>query len=210
VLDPYRSHVTHLTHFARDCSTNTAPPRYGRRMVQETWTSRDLPVLEAIAELYDEGQSDRVDVTAVGHRTGLDKEAVQHAIRNLKNAGYITGATRVGAGAKYGFVGALAPEGLRVVGACRRAGTRISGREPSRRGAKQASTGGDLVWRVRVASRHWRPRRCRRRHAGWFVGHCSTWIMWLSSIPDDEIGWPIITNHPRRSGATTRAGSRRR
>jgi hypothetical protein len=86
-------------------------------MVQETWTSRDLPVLEAIAELYDEGQSDRVDVTAVGHRTGLDKEAVQHAIRNLKNAGYITGATRVGAGAKYGFVGALAPEGLRVVGA---------------------------------------------------------------------------------------------
>ena len=33
----------HIPHpFARDCTTNPAPARYGRRMVQERWTSRYL------------------------------------------------------------------------------------------------------------------------------------------------------------------------
>jgi hypothetical protein len=62
-------------------------------------------VLVAIAELYEEGQSERVDVAAVGNRTGFDGESVQRAIKNLKNAQYITGAARIGPAAKYGIVG---------------------------------------------------------------------------------------------------------
>src|SRR6476646_1203740 len=37
----YRSEVTYQP-FAHDCTTNPAPTRYGRRMVQERWTSRYL------------------------------------------------------------------------------------------------------------------------------------------------------------------------
>jgi hypothetical protein len=37
----YRSEVRYLT-FAHGCTTNPAPTRYGRRMVQQRWTSRYL------------------------------------------------------------------------------------------------------------------------------------------------------------------------
>jgi hypothetical protein len=48
-------------------------------MVQDTWTARDLPVLEAIVELADEGSS-QIRPNQIVDRTGLSSDLVMRAL----------------------------------------------------------------------------------------------------------------------------------
>ncbi|MCV7286718.1 hypothetical protein H7J87_15425 [Mycolicibacterium wolinskyi] len=48
----------------------------------ETWTTRDLPVLRAIVDLYEE-TGDPVSARDIEHRTGFDEDSVQRALRRL-------------------------------------------------------------------------------------------------------------------------------
>lgn len=55
----------------------------------DTWSARDLPVLKAVVELYEEtGRGPRV--TAVQERTGFDRGTVQRALRALYTEPYFS------------------------------------------------------------------------------------------------------------------------
>lgn len=53
-------------------------------MSKDTWTPRDLPVLEAIVELADEGESD-INPSVIARRTRLDAAQVDGALAALAN-----------------------------------------------------------------------------------------------------------------------------
>ena len=53
-------------------------------MVQDTWATRDLPVLKAVVELFDGGEW-RVGGAQVAERTGLAEDVVQRAFFALAN-----------------------------------------------------------------------------------------------------------------------------
>ncbi|MEV6695234.1 hypothetical protein AB0M35_27550 [Micromonospora sp. NPDC051196] len=86
-------------------------------MVNPTWEERDLPVLKAIVELYEEsgGRKDRAG--DIQKRTGFDEETVQKALRALKpaNPPYVTSMKEMSGGFIV-FVGAPTPEARRAVG----------------------------------------------------------------------------------------------
>ncbi|MCU1698974.1 MAG: hypothetical protein JWR34_5037 [Mycobacterium sp.] len=79
-----------------------------------TWESRDLPVLKAAVELYEEkGRGPRV--SAIEVRTGFDHETVQRALRVLYTEPYFEEvATASGVG--FIVVGKLTSAALRVAG----------------------------------------------------------------------------------------------
>lgn len=56
--------------------------------MEDTWVSRDLPVLDAVAGLLDEGYY-AVTVADVAEQTGLDTKAVDRALEAL-NGQYVT------------------------------------------------------------------------------------------------------------------------
>ncbi|MCA4727383.1 hypothetical protein [Mycolicibacterium fortuitum] len=53
----------------------------------DTWESRDLPVLKAVVELYEEGGRGP-KVSAIEDRTGFDHDTVQRALRALYTEPY--------------------------------------------------------------------------------------------------------------------------
>lgn len=53
-------------------------------MAQDTWATRDLPVLEAVVELFDDGEW-RVSGAQIAERTGLAEDVVQRAFFALVN-----------------------------------------------------------------------------------------------------------------------------
>lgn len=83
-------------------------------MPDTTWESRDLPVLKAAVELYEEeGQGPTAYDIAV--RTGFDEETVQRALRFLYTEPYFVGGNDSGNGGIL-WVGAPTGDALRVVG----------------------------------------------------------------------------------------------
>jgi hypothetical protein len=84
-------------------------------VTEDKWLSRDLPVLQAIVEIYDStGQP--VKSAEIEAKTGMDKETVQRAIRALYTEPYmrpISGSF----GGGYIRVGAPTGDALRVAGA---------------------------------------------------------------------------------------------
>ena len=83
-------------------------------MTDDTWTTRDLPVLKAVVELYEEtGRGPKV--SAVQARTGFDGETVQRALRALYTEPYFE---KDGGswGAGLIMVGAPTSKALRVAG----------------------------------------------------------------------------------------------
>jgi hypothetical protein len=88
-------------------------------MVEETWTSRDLPVLKAVVELYEATSSSRSPVTAVQKATGFDAGKVEQALKVLHTQPYLHGGMkgRGAGGLVYRTAGAPTAEGLRAAGA---------------------------------------------------------------------------------------------
>lgn len=83
-------------------------------MADDTWTNRDLPVLKAVVELFEEtGRGPRV--TDVVTRVGFDEETVERALRALYTEPYFEKA--MGSAQKqFIFVGVPTSAALRVAG----------------------------------------------------------------------------------------------
>lgn len=85
--------------------------------VGETWTNRDLPVLKAIVDIFEDTGRSRIRASDVARRTGFDADTVQRAIRALYTHPYLQEDGRsVAQGGMQVFVGAPTGEALRVVG----------------------------------------------------------------------------------------------
>jgi hypothetical protein len=79
-----------------------------------TWESRDLPVLKAAVELYEEkGRGPRV--SAIAARAGFDEDTVQRALRVLYTEPYFED-VRTASGAGFIVVGKPTSAALRVAG----------------------------------------------------------------------------------------------
>lgn len=80
----------------------------------DTWESRDLPVLKAVVELYEESGR-RVHLSAIENATGFNKETVQRALRALYREPYFEEATG-SFGGEILVVGEPTGKALRVAG----------------------------------------------------------------------------------------------
>lgn len=86
-------------------------------MVNPTWEERDLPVLRAIVELYEESGGNTIRASHIERRTGFDDRTTQKALHALKPADppYVTKMHEM-SGGEIVFVGAPTPEARRAVG----------------------------------------------------------------------------------------------
>jgi hypothetical protein len=84
--------------------------------MEDTWVSRDLPVLEAVVKLLDEG-ADIVTVSDITGETGLDSKAVDRALIALRGP-YVTEYTQLATGGipDSWYVSAVTAEARRVAG----------------------------------------------------------------------------------------------
>jgi len=55
---------------------------------RDTWTNRDLPVLKAVVDIFEDNDEDGIDAGEIVRRTGLDA-AVQRALRALYKHPYL-------------------------------------------------------------------------------------------------------------------------
>ncbi|OBF42818.1 hypothetical protein A5719_10255 [Mycolicibacterium peregrinum] len=80
----------------------------------DTWESRDLPVLKAVVDLYEEkGRGPRV--TAIEARTGFDNDTIQRALRVLYTEPYFEEVSTA-SGIGWIIVGKPTSAALRVAG----------------------------------------------------------------------------------------------
>lgn len=83
-------------------------------MTDDTWTTRDLPVLKAAVELYDRtGRNARA--TEIGRASGFDHDTVQRVLRALYREPLFEKGTEA-FGGEIIFVGAPTSAALRVAG----------------------------------------------------------------------------------------------
>ncbi len=82
--------------------------------MEDTWETRDLPVLKAAVELYEESGR-RLRPRAIEDATGFDKETVQRALRALYRQPYFEESTG-SFGGEIILVGEPTGEALRVAG----------------------------------------------------------------------------------------------
>lgn len=83
-------------------------------MTDDTWTTRDLPVLKAAVELYDRtGRKARA--TEIERECGFDHDTVQRALRALYREPYFEKGTEA-FGGEIIFIGAPTSAALRVAG----------------------------------------------------------------------------------------------
>ena len=81
----------------------------------DTWTSRDLPVLKAIVDIYEEVGMPAITPDQIQQRVGFDDETVYRALRALETEPYFGGAQRDMAGDIL-VIGPPTSKALRVVG----------------------------------------------------------------------------------------------
>ena len=83
-----------------------------------TWLNRDLPVLKAIVEIFNETGDSSIDVSEVKARVGLDVDTVQRARHALYTEPYLqeSGRQQIASGDLW-YVGAPTGDAMRVAGA---------------------------------------------------------------------------------------------
>jgi hypothetical protein len=85
-------------------------------MTEDTWTTRDLPVLRAIVDLFEEEEDEGgIQPWEIQRRSGFDEATVRKALRMLNRQPYFEDA-QVIANGEIWMVGAPTAEALRVVG----------------------------------------------------------------------------------------------
>jgi RIO-like serine/threonine protein kinase len=82
-------------------------------MTEDTWTTRDLPVLRAVVDIWDR-TGDVVDADDVKRVVGLDKNTVQRALRALNTEPFFRDVTEVASGEIW-MIGAPTGDALRVL-----------------------------------------------------------------------------------------------
>ena len=86
-------------------------------MTDETWSSRDLPVLRAVVDICEESGTYLTRATAVERRTDLDTETVQRALRRLNSEPSFFEKVVDASGGQIIMVGPPTAYALRVAGA---------------------------------------------------------------------------------------------
>ncbi|RZT11617.1 hypothetical protein EV589_5814 [Mycobacterium sp. BK558] len=82
-------------------------------MVEETWASRDLPVLKAVVELY--GRDNEAEVWDIRQLTGFDEETVHRALLALSRESYFDEITTYGPN-QVDYIGPPTGHALRAAG----------------------------------------------------------------------------------------------
>lgn len=84
-------------------------------MTQDTWSDRDLPVLRAVVDIFEQTGRELIRVSELEKATGFDEETVQRAARALNREPYFELKGEFFGG---GFMGVGAPTGdaLRTAG----------------------------------------------------------------------------------------------
>lgn len=83
-------------------------------MSEDTWTSRDLPVLKAAVDLFD--QTGHVRADAIERAVGFDAETVQRALRALYTEPYFQSSDATSWGGRRILVGDPTSDAYRVAG----------------------------------------------------------------------------------------------
>ena len=85
-------------------------------MTSDTWTNRDLPVLRAIVDLFEEEEDEGgIQPWEIQQRTGFDEYTVRKALRALNRRPYFEDSQVIGSGEIW-MVGPPTAEALRVAG----------------------------------------------------------------------------------------------
>ena len=95
--------------------TDQGRGRYFVSVTDDTWLSRDLPVLQAIVEIYD-STGGGIQARQIESKVGMDAETVQRALRALYTEPYMQEGTTA-FGGDILFVGPPTGDALRVAGA---------------------------------------------------------------------------------------------
>lgn len=85
-------------------------------MTLDTWVTRDLPVLRAIVDLYEE-DGDQISIRAIERRSGMDGDTVQRALRRLMTRPSFLGDVTNTAQGIIVYIEAPTADALRVAGA---------------------------------------------------------------------------------------------
>lgn len=55
---------------------------------RDTWTNRDLPVLKAVVDIFEDDDEEEIEPLGIARRTGLELDAVQKSLRALRKHPY--------------------------------------------------------------------------------------------------------------------------
>ncbi|SPM40599.1 hypothetical protein MNAB215_2800 [Mycobacterium numidiamassiliense] len=83
--------------------------------MEDTWTNRDLPVLRAAVEIFDDTQASKVRASQIAKAAEFDDETTQRALRALYRQPYFQEGTE-SSGSGFIFVGEPTGEALRLAG----------------------------------------------------------------------------------------------
>ncbi|OBJ58223.1 hypothetical protein [Mycobacterium asiaticum] len=83
--------------------------------IEETWTNRDLPVLRALVQIYENTGRAMIRASDIENATGFDKDTTQRALRSLSREPYFKEAKGSWGGGIL-FVGPPTGAALRVAG----------------------------------------------------------------------------------------------
>jgi len=86
-------------------------------MSGDTWNTRDLPVLQAVVDIYEDSGTYLTRATAIERRTGLDPDTVQRALRRLNSQPSFFEKVVEASGGQIVMVGPPTADALRVAGA---------------------------------------------------------------------------------------------
>src|ERR1700739_3533940 len=83
--------------------------------IEDTWTNRDLPVLKAVVQIYENTGKEMIRASEVANALGFDEDTTQRALRALYREPYFEEANRAWGG-EIVFVGPPTSAALRVAG----------------------------------------------------------------------------------------------
>jgi|SRR5947209_529483 len=86
-------------------------------MAEDSWNTRDLPVLQAVVDSYEDSGTYLTRATAIERRTGLDHDTVQRALRRLNSQPSFFEKVAEASGEQIVMVGPPTADALRVAGA---------------------------------------------------------------------------------------------
>lgn len=83
---------------------------------EDTWTNRDLPVLKAAVQIYENADRSNIRVSDIERAVGFDKDSIQRALRALYRQPFFEEEGSVEGQTGFAYIGAPTGEALRVAG----------------------------------------------------------------------------------------------
>lgn len=83
---------------------------------EETWASRDLPVLRAAVQIYENGERPNIRVSDIERMLEFDKATIQRALKALHSEPFFKAEGSVEGQTGFAFIGAPTGQALRIAG----------------------------------------------------------------------------------------------